>query len=311
MKYLFLLLLFTFLLVGSEGVMSQAFQGFENRATGVDCTSITCRYTDTDQTAHELLDMTNAEARFIPVNDVSIVDPAGLDQIGFRTYFAPTGSGTGLSDGDIFGFAKGGAITGSFGGTGAFEGNQIFFLEDVDGEITLEFTPVRLDPGATGNFTMQYIYDGSFDVGPPNDRLNISLKVTGCPAAVTLPLIDVDGASPADPEEQWNELSQSLDAYGGCDVQLVIKADVNTTSEEIGFDAISFAAGSALPVEFMDITANQHKEAVLLDWSTATEIDNRGFTVERSFDGRSFRPIGWVEGTGEAQIQVDYEFIDK
>lgn len=310
MKYFFLLLLFLFLTLSGSLLNGQAFQGFEDRMTDADCTLIDCFYTDPDQSAHELMDQTNSFGKFIPVNDINVINPGGIDRLGFKSFFSPTGSGAGLSEGDNFGFVKGEAITGSFGGQAAFAGNNIFMLEDVDGEVSLVFSPVRLAPGAAGDFTMQYIYSGSFDVGTPNDRLDITLEVTGCAAAGTVVLLSADGVAPPGAEHQWHGLSEPLTPFAGCDVQLIIRADVNTTSEEIGFDNINFAEGLVLPVEFIAFHASQQKTSVILDWATATETDNRGFSVERSLDGRTFVPVGWVAGAGDAQQEVKYTFED-
>lgn len=68
----------------------------------------------------------------------------------------------------------------------------------------------------------------------------------------------------------------------------------------------------ALPVELISFQASltQNKD-VILDWSTATEINNDFFTLERSRDGVQFEEIGEVEGAGSSNQKIDYQFIDK
>ncbi|MGK0390137.1 MAG: hypothetical protein ACI94Y_002888 [Maribacter sp.] len=37
-----------------------------------------------------------------------------------------------------------------------------------------------------------------------------------------------------------------------------------------------------------------------LDWTTAFEINNRGFEVERSKTGQTWKTIGFIEGFGNS-----------
>ena len=47
-----------------------------------------------------------------------------------------------------------------------------------------------------------------------------------------------------------------------------------------------------------------------LSWTTATEINNEGFEVQRSMDGENFQRAGWVNGEGNSNREVSYEFAD-
>lgn len=69
--------------------------------------------------------------------------------------------------------------------------------------------------------------------------------------------------------------------------------------------------GNVLPVEMTFFTANPKENQVYLDWQTASELNNLGFDVEKSTDGRSWEMIGFVEGN-ETSIEVNtYQFIDE
>jgi Secretion system C-terminal sorting domain len=48
-----------------------------------------------------------------------------------------------------------------------------------------------------------------------------------------------------------------------------------------------------------------------LDWTTASENNNRGFYVEKSYDAQNFETIGFVEGAGNSQTAKAYSFVDK
>ena len=70
-------------------------------------------------------------------------------------------------------------------------------------------------------------------------------------------------------------------------------------------------ATTPLPVEWLGLDARATGSGTVeLDWATATEQDNAGFTVERSADAALFEAIGWVPGAGDSQSQLDYGFTD-
>ncbi len=66
-----------------------------------------------------------------------------------------------------------------------------------------------------------------------------------------------------------------------------------------------------LPIELLDISAKTQRDAIRVDWSTASETNNDYFTIERSFDGRDFQAIGTVPGKGTTTDLSVYTFLDK
>ncbi len=73
--------------------------------------------------------------------------------------------------------------------------------------------------------------------------------------------------------------------------------------------------GNPLPVELVGFTAAVYGNEVYLEWSTATEVDNYGFEIERKTgDGRSemqgWAKIGFVEGHGNSNSPNEYSFAD-
>ncbi len=66
----------------------------------------------------------------------------------------------------------------------------------------------------------------------------------------------------------------------------------------------------ALPVELVDFSARIKDKKVTLIWSTATEINNEGFIIQRSVDGKSFDDIGYVKGHEDSDELLSYSFKD-
>jgi sortase (surface protein transpeptidase) len=73
-----------------------------------------------------------------------------------------------------------------------------------------------------------------------------------------------------------------------------------------------FAVGSngTLPVKLIEFTAHAKGKFAILEWSTAQEIDNNYFEIERSVNGTDFYPIGKVKGKGNSNVLSNYSFTD-
>ena len=64
-----------------------------------------------------------------------------------------------------------------------------------------------------------------------------------------------------------------------------------------------------VPVELTSFTAKASPGVVTLKWTTASEINNQGFGIERLIDG-NWMTIGFREGAGTTTEKSSYNFID-
>jgi hypothetical protein len=69
-------------------------------------------------------------------------------------------------------------------------------------------------------------------------------------------------------------------------------------------------ASAPTPVELTTFSGIFINNSVRLTWSTATEINNQGFDIERNTNS-SWVKIGFIEGKGNSVIKNDYSFEDK
>jgi hypothetical protein len=68
---------------------------------------------------------------------------------------------------------------------------------------------------------------------------------------------------------------------------------------------------AVLPVEFLSFDANaENNNKVLLDWKTATEINNDYFLLERSTDGKDWKAIERFNGAGNSNNIKSYGHVD-
>ncbi|MEM6725399.1 MAG: T9SS type A sorting domain-containing protein [Bacteroidota bacterium] len=99
--------------------------------------------------------------------------------------------------------------------------------------------------------------------------------------------------------------------YNGGSTQTVVFLDdestqifVNTpTSDLVGLTS------QPLPVEMTGFETKPLQQEIALEWQTATEINFRGFDIQRSTNGIDFEPIGWMYALGGLSGS-NYEFID-
>jgi len=67
-----------------------------------------------------------------------------------------------------------------------------------------------------------------------------------------------------------------------------------------------------IPVELSSFTAASNENSVTLNWSTATETNNSGFSIERKtpLDER-WKEVGFVPGFGTTTERMNYSFTDE
>ena len=78
------------------------------------------------------------------------------------------------------------------------------------------------------------------------------------------------------------------------------------------FDDINIAIGS-LPVKMTQFKGSKVESKNVLTWTTTKENDNKGFEVQRSFNGIDFNTIGFVASAGEngnSNGNLNYRFTD-
>lgn len=82
------------------------------------------------------------------------------------------------------------------------------------------------------------------------------------------------------------------------------------TKEILQGDKVWITDLQPVPVELTSFSAKATSEGVLLSWTTATEINNHGFEIERSLNGTEFYTIAFVQGAGTTTETKEYSYTD-
>ncbi len=82
-------------------------------------------------------------------------------------------------------------------------------------------------------------------------------------------------------------------------------------NHDVWFTVGSKAAVSILPIDLLSFDATALGNRVELTWSTASEINNDYFTIERSANGIDWEKVAKIDGAGNSLIRQDYLTVDK
>lgn len=118
----------------------------------------------------------------------------------------------------------------------------------------------------------------------------------------------------------WVKEEMNLSPYMGSQIILrfLLRADGSIQADGWYVDDINIISYDFVPVELVSFTAFASAGNVTLDWSTASETNNRGFEVERKVIGlqspvsnSEWRIVGFVDGKGTTTDYTNYTFIDQ
>ncbi|GAA4345122.1 beta strand repeat-containing protein [Flaviaesturariibacter amylovorans] len=245
----------------------------------------------------------------------------GLLDLGAATLSVPAGSTTGGSATSYVKTSGAGALklTGIGAGGGVFPvGNSTYnpmTLAQADG---LDWS-VRVED-AVGNVQAPYTGNVAKAVSRVWD-INPSVRPVVNPATVTFGYDDTDplqvGGSfnPAADVVVWHYTAgfwlRASDPITPGSTGGLRTVTVSGLTE---FSPYAIAnVGAPLPVSLMTFTGKRVNGVNELKWVTASESNNRGFSVERSTDGRTYTSVGFVasraQGGNSSSIQ-NYSFID-
>jgi hypothetical protein len=156
-------------------------------------------------------------------------------------------------------------------------GTTLFDSTNVDGGYSAEAV-IHLDKlGYAANATTIPFNAVWFDP----QGYNLSDFANGGPGAWGIP-----GKNPGNFFKQW------WGSEWGCDKSLTLMSTI-------------------LPVEMTSFTASVNSGIASLKWTTATELNNKGFEIERSLDKVNFSKVAFVEGKGTTSKTNSYTYSDK
>ena len=111
---------------------------------------------------------------------------------------------------------------------------------------------------------------------------------------------------------RWNG-TQWIDHGNGGTTGGISNGTVVTSAPVTSFSPFTLAAttfANPLPVELLSFTAEAKENIVVLNWTTASEINNDYFEIQKSLDGINFESFAKVKGSGFSNQILNYSQID-
>lgn len=68
---------------------------------------------------------------------------------------------------------------------------------------------------------------------------------------------------------------------------------------------------SLLPVTLTEFKGTQQNKAVLLQWTTSSELNSKHFELQKSYNGTGYRTIATINAAGNSNSRLDYSYLDK
>ncbi|UXX79058.1 T9SS type A sorting domain-containing protein [Reichenbachiella carrageenanivorans] len=120
---------------------------------------------------------------------------------------------------------------------------------------------------------------------------------------------NIGGGNGVDNIDTWSDAGRGGLSSGASTTSGVIST--NPTTIGLNFFTLGGQSDTALPVELVNLEAEVVTNAVQINWSTASELNNDRFEIERSADGVTYEYIGIVEGHGTTSELQKYTFVDE
>lgn len=92
----------------------------------------------------------------------------------------------------------------------------------------------------------------------------------------------------------YNPVTNTLTIYACCQNGFLLKNTI-----------------SILPIELTGFSVSGLGRDVVLNWTTATELNNRGFEVQRKKTGGDWESLSFINGKGTSTKTSEYKFVDK
>ena len=131
--------------------------------------------------------------------------------------------------------------------------------------------------------------------------LALSINGNGLPGINAITDLNLSGASGAAPG--------AYSAPSGTTLAPILNRS-GLTETDIASTYYIASTSSSLPVELSSFTASVNGSKVDIKWTTATEINNRGFEILRSSKDNNFEKICFVNGNGNSNSVKYYSITD-
>ncbi|MBU0765445.1 MAG: hypothetical protein KJ607_11485, partial [Bacteroidetes bacterium] len=240
----------------------------------------------------------------------------------------------GLTEGETYYISVDNHSTSSYVGTFSLCVSEEFTYDYIDGAVELEDID-GWESEEAGFSTETATGDGeqpsAWGTGPNYNRwfkfqatteeIEINLKVGGSEGSMRYPLLALWEVT-EDKSTALREVASEQYTSSTSDLTIeettltvgrwyYISVDNHSTETYKGTFTLDVdSRESLLPVELLDFNVVRNEMDAIISWSTASELNNEYFEVQRSTNGNDFEVIANIQGAGNSNNRLDYSVED-
>ena len=177
--------------------------------------------------------------------------------------------------------------------------------------------PIAYDDSETTNINTPVLVDILFQGKPDEDpNTDDTLKIVSIGGDLTAMgdtslnggtiVLDENG-TPNNPSDDFVNYTPPTNFVGIDSFYYII------TDQNGGYSTalVTLTVNNPLPVTWSDFYGKEISCEVVLNWTTASELNNDYFEIEKSTNGRDFTSLGTIKGSGTVNDYRQYKFVDK
>jgi hypothetical protein len=277
----------------------------------------------------------------VELNTATVGNLAATDSLSLISGKIVTGTDVRVTSGSRTSYINGEIRTGNISGAGYVNGVIQRWIDTVASVYTF---PVRFNdtvrtvimdytagPSAAGTITVQFVPGNPGNAGLPvtDNFVNLNrasengvwrisqanglvggtynLSLAGNQFRGIINTSSISVIRRLDNVSNWSNNGTYTAATGTTTSPVFNRSGLNVYGE---FTAASDTLSNPLPVSLLVFNAKPADNDVVINWTTASEINNKGFNIERSVDGRTFEFVRFVEGAIQSSSVLNYSEID-
>ena len=157
------------------------------------------------------------------------------------------------------------------------------------------------------NQLMTYSFNYYFDwYADPSGTITVAVTYDGGATSTTL-YNQVDATGNVGPTVVTGNFTTPASGSQNTQLEITFNGD-SFNNDNIFWDNLCLEY--VVPVELTSLTVEANGSDAELNWTTATETNNRGFEIERMGENGTFEEVGFVPGFGTTTEPKEYSFVD-
>ena len=235
----------------------------------------------------------------IYINNINVLNAVSLSQQSVTSATFYSAGNISVSYTSSIGASNGVLSVSRFGGTPVFSSASPVFVTNSTASTnnSAVFTPNVVSPSAWYSVNYSGIGTGYLPGTAPFDLYFNTSVIGGIQSPDSLYLVKRSESTGG-----WVALNTTLTSG------LLVAAGLTEYGD---FGVASASSVNTLPVKWLTFNATKiDKNNIQLAWSTASETNNNGYEIERSYDAKNYTNIGFVKGAGTSNKLNNYSFID-